>query len=862
MGIKKVKEIMGNGVGRNFKDLFNGKPAEVSLVSWRSRVEGKSVGVDISVLLHALFGGTSAKNAGLFEGMSAERMMLCVDPETSVFYLVAQKLNKWFMERQLFRAKVVVFVHDPKFVKRFHCEECKHVCEKDLGTKYKVTGRLRQATLRKQAAEKWRAAVKKYQDPMTNSIARTAEEIHEATKELRQQLAAYMRNISVVTPSLHRAVAAWASVYNQARQDSLGLHQRDLKPDGKKMSTRQKVNDGAQKKTDIRKNKALWPKIIRTNSPVEADDQLAYLYRTGILDVVLSVDTDLVAMGCTNLVTKGITSLSTSDRAMKGYTPTSLSSRAETLFNQKLNLEDREDKMQFRFFFCLLSCSVGNDYIHGALSPVDAVSVLRKVERSTDEPDGVFVRRVAGIVWSTTLTVKMRKAQTTYGNDTNYAQAYIKAFNIYYYGRHWRFKKIPDIDDFIDGKFELQSSGVNTACDGCSVGVNVFFLPDDTACIEHRMMLNIDSAKFPFPALPNAVLEWWLMTRGQRAEEDNPSQATIEKMVTIAKKTKPWTAAFYKTQYSTILQQMVATSPGIPVVRWASQPSVWKIGRRTQLQDLGPVRTALMDCDLHQGRARGTRKEQSKATTMCGEGQIIWADMQIVQGVNDANMKTAVFSLESIPSMKADPYHVDVVFMSPSPQDAEDQLLLDVDFCFCTCKRGATGKTSGIMCSHRNAALLWLQELKRKWNECLEGLGPIRNFYQLALKLGIPEVYIELASCPLRVSHLEQLTDKAAALHQRSASRKRKRDEPVVAGQYTEFKKMIEDDNKAYLEEALTDECRNTTLDIIGRLRLSHKEGSLDLRKYPQMGNFVFHSMKTDVAKKFFYDKNKEHASV
>ena len=91
MGLHHLRDIMGNksSQGKRKRDA-----PEVTLGRWERVVKNKVVGVDISVFYHSLF----SRKTDVCK-------MLSVNPNTSVFYLVAQRMRKWFKQRQLYHAK-------------------------------------------------------------------------------------------------------------------------------------------------------------------------------------------------------------------------------------------------------------------------------------------------------------------------------------------------------------------------------------------------------------------------------------------------------------------------------------------------------------------------------------------------------------------------------------------------------------------------------------------------------------------------------------------------------------------------------------------------------------------------------------
>jgi len=110
-----------------------------------------------------------------------------------------------------------------------------------------------------------------------------------------------------------------------------------------------------------------WPYII---SPYEADPQLAYLCRSGVVDAVLSEDSDLLAYGCPRLLTKWRDSEAieidisntfhntVADLGTKGMNPVELGT-----LSQQLNsvISDTFTYQRFVWLCLLTSC----DYIEG-----------------------------------------------------------------------------------------------------------------------------------------------------------------------------------------------------------------------------------------------------------------------------------------------------------------------------------------------------------------------------------------------------------------------------------------------------------------------------------------------------------------
>ena len=199
MELKHWGEIMGIPNKGKKKDRAAPRPSSyVTFESWSNVVTGKVVGVDISVLFHGLFGKKT----------NAVRHMLTVNPKTSVFYLVAQRMNEWFTARGLHEAEGVLFVHDPRLVDQFHCDGCFEAFKGDIKTKYDVSGRTQQSRKQAECVRRWTETVAGFKG------IQHAEDRLAAGPQLHSVFLECLKRSNIVTQGLHDAFVAWVHWYN------------------------------------------------------------------------------------------------------------------------------------------------------------------------------------------------------------------------------------------------------------------------------------------------------------------------------------------------------------------------------------------------------------------------------------------------------------------------------------------------------------------------------------------------------------------------------------------------------------------------------------------------------------------------
>ena len=98
--------------------------------------------------------------------------------------------------------------------------------------------------------------------------------------------------------------------------------------------------------------------------------------------MVLTLDSDLLALGCYDFITDGILSATARNAYVRGFTRDRLVKRGKEIFgigrDVDCRMEDTALLHYLRQLFCCLSCLVGNDYIHGAMPHTEAQELIRR----------------------------------------------------------------------------------------------------------------------------------------------------------------------------------------------------------------------------------------------------------------------------------------------------------------------------------------------------------------------------------------------------------------------------------------------------------------------------------------------------
>lgn len=822
MGIKEGRRIVGEPVSFGLPNPIGGGP---------NYFKDKCVAVDLSVIFHSLFNC----NTEAYQ-------LLCASPTSSVQLLVAKAMNEWIIRRGLHQAKLVIFVYDPALIKKPHCEKCQEASKQNLNLKYDITGRNKLIKKRKESMELWKAQVAQF-----NAVKAGEPTYYEQfEKKLKKQWLEHIKHTNIVNQSLHEGFLFWIGHCNQKRKNGIALQEKDI---GGTNVAKKKINFG-----DAKKNKAKWPLLICINSPFEADDQLAHLYKQGLADVIITCDLDLLAFGCFNVVRTKL-----SGGHLVGYTDSSIiknvaqafgiTEQSNSFFHQ---LSKEEKHAEIRMLLCFASCIQGNDYIKTALSP----SVIqtksskkfltewynkKRQKQALDELQIINnVFDVAGQVWEYILPFKRKKTFVDfYKTGDAYMQSFYKAFKIYHHSkRYWHICKEVGVDDVTIERFinrEIQVLSMHSECFFQKVALANFYIATNTIEEEPRMGLVIDFELYPPECLPKKVLLWWLRSRGIEAHDtcaDNVVQLYVLRNLTR----RPFDLLNYKTRFSTLLQCMLSTSAPIPRIYWV-QKNTWELCyNENAVQEIDPVKTQLQKCNFKFEEKKRTRSELIKAEKHSRDGSVDWKTLKLVYGKSKkcgAVIETVKFDLKCIPSECSDPYAVEVVMTKPGPHvPNETKLCHDTELSYCTCMRGSVED----YCGHIAAALLWLQKLKTEWSRSEDVVDPntLFNFYELAKQINLPPSIIFMSQQPLQVETMMKI-------HAESTSTKepKERKRPFSALTVTH----VHATNKKMIDEGMSKQHETLFLKICKHLSNQRKAGEINLEQTPM---WSFHVDWTD----------------
>jgi hypothetical protein len=171
---------------------------------------------------------------------------------------------------------------------------------------------------------------------------------------------------------------------------------------------------------------------------VEADDQLAYFVRCGLVDLVISVDTDFICMrGLPLLATKSAISRVKYGSTLRQYSKNSVIARARVLFG--MEDDDECDLDTACYLFTAMSCATGNDYVLKSCSVATATTIIcaHLAERrrtgvwpgAASLADQVYERNHDDNV--------KRKSKDKYRTKAAFIAAFREAFDVYNNGRQW-----------------------------------------------------------------------------------------------------------------------------------------------------------------------------------------------------------------------------------------------------------------------------------------------------------------------------------------------------------------------------------------------------------------------------------------
>lgn len=257
-------------------------------VKLADEIKGKTVAVDASVFLHAI-----ASDVTITDLRQAN---------ATCFVEVFAYLNTWYANKKLWLAKAIVFVFDCDLEREFHCDTCKKLAEARLGDKNSVAG-----AERKQRRDDARAAFKE-QLSAVNTALKNGHVDTQCVEEMRERLRKLAGKFQGRGPDLRLAMLVWITQHNNAlARDAHGASGGDL--GGKKKRRKYQQNAAAkrrQKQYDVKRKLQPRSPIEILLAQAEADDCIAHLCKTGVVDIGLSVDTDHIVWGCPKMILNGV----------------------------------------------------------------------------------------------------------------------------------------------------------------------------------------------------------------------------------------------------------------------------------------------------------------------------------------------------------------------------------------------------------------------------------------------------------------------------------------------------------------------------------------------------------------------------
>ena len=297
-----------------FGHKLAGGGALVSVPDYLLLVKDKVVGIDVSTLHH-----------GLCQSNDIQQMQ-AVDPRNSVVYPVANLLNTYFKAKALDQARSVIAVFDPKRLNCHHCGQCQETYEAAYATKCDITGRDSRGVAAAAATEAYTKALATYNEATDcTDDTHSARNIEGADNDpLKQAFDTWVKAADTCTSSVEEAVRHFFAEWNVKVTEARAL------------ATKGGGGGVALPAKSQTENWAKRPLIHCVASPVEADDQLAYFVRCGLVDLVISVDTDFICMrGLPLLATKSAISRVKYGSSLRQYSKDSVIARARVLFGME-----------------------------------------------------------------------------------------------------------------------------------------------------------------------------------------------------------------------------------------------------------------------------------------------------------------------------------------------------------------------------------------------------------------------------------------------------------------------------------------------------------------------------------------------
>ena len=399
-----------------FGHKLPGGGALVSVPDYLNMVKGKVVGVDISALEH-----------GLCQSRDVQQI-LAIDPRNSVVYPIANLLSTFIKAKSLFEASSIIFVYDPKRLKCHHCGDCKAEYDAAYATKCDITGRNKRGVAAESALDAYKNALAAYLEATAGTDeAHSARDMEEGDKDpLKETFDAWVKAADTCTTSVEEAVRHFVVEWNTKVHEARALAQKGG-GGGVALPAKSQTENWAKR-----------PLIHCVASPVEADDQLAYFVRCGLIHLIISVDSDFVCMrGLPLLTTKSAVNRVKYGATLRQYSKDSVIARARVLFSIP---DDEECDLEMAcYLFTAMSCATGNDYVLKSCSVAAATPIicahLAEYRRTRVWP-GSWTLGATLYELNHADRVK-RKSKDKYPTKAAFVTAFREAFEIYNVGRQW-----------------------------------------------------------------------------------------------------------------------------------------------------------------------------------------------------------------------------------------------------------------------------------------------------------------------------------------------------------------------------------------------------------------------------------------
>lgn len=346
----------------------------------------------------------------------------------SVLYLVASTLSDIFKAKLLDTARAIFLVCDPKRRDAHHCEACKGKYTTAYAKKCSCTGRNGAQGRTDKARAAYTAALAAFNEEISDDP--DDQELRDAAGErLSAAFKKLMAATDTVTHALEDAVLHFAGEWNDKVREA-----RALAAKGVALPKKSEEQGWAQR-----------PFIYCIGSPVEADDQLGYYVRVGLVQVVLATDTDFVCNGGLPCVAKGGVNNKTAvgKTPIFVYTKDSVTERARLLFRVQPQVNFDYDAA--RFLLTCLSNATGNDYMF-ASCPVVVASEIIAVQYteflagrlSSPLPSEEWLRQLSAAIFAKNHSdERPRTSKEKYLTAEAYAIEFIEAHRIYFRGRQY-----------------------------------------------------------------------------------------------------------------------------------------------------------------------------------------------------------------------------------------------------------------------------------------------------------------------------------------------------------------------------------------------------------------------------------------